>query len=196
LRLPFPATRRSMGILRPIVQISTLPVLDAGKQVTLGHALAPQLVGHDDPRHLLQTFQQASEEALRDFGIAAFLKEDVEHDAILVHGTPQIIPHALDQEEHPIHVPLVAGSRPPTAQAVGEALAEFPPPAPNRLIRDDNASFHQKQRSVPQAETEHMIQPASMAVSRRESDDGSADRLGLHAASLLHLPSGRRTRLP
>jgi hypothetical protein len=39
--------RWSMRILGPIVQISALSVLDAGKQLTPSDTIAPQLVGHD-----------------------------------------------------------------------------------------------------------------------------------------------------
>ena len=65
LHLPLSSSRRPMRVLRPIVQISALPVLDAGKQLTLSHAIAAQFVGHDHPRHILQALQQPFEEALR-----------------------------------------------------------------------------------------------------------------------------------
>jgi hypothetical protein len=50
-------------------------VLDAGQQVTLRHTIASQLVGHDDPRHILQTLQQPLEEAIRGVGIAPGLNQ-------------------------------------------------------------------------------------------------------------------------
>ena len=68
--------------------------LDAGKQLTLSDVIAPQLVGHDHPRYILQTLQKPVEEALRGVGIAPGLNEDVEHDAILIDGTPEIVLHA------------------------------------------------------------------------------------------------------
>jgi hypothetical protein len=77
-----------MRILRPIIQIPALSVLDAGKQLTLSDAVAPQLVGHDHPRHVLQTLQNPPKEALCRVGIAPGLNENVEHDAILIDGTP------------------------------------------------------------------------------------------------------------
>ena len=51
----------------------------------------------------------------------------------------------------------------PSAQAVGKALAEFPAPAPYRLVGDGNASLSQYQFDVAQAQAEDMIQPDSMA---------------------------------
>jgi hypothetical protein len=39
-----------MRILGPIIRISALSVFDARKQLTLGDAVAAQLVGHNDTR--------------------------------------------------------------------------------------------------------------------------------------------------
>jgi len=76
-----------MRVLGPIDQISAFLVLDARKRLTLRNAIAPQFVGHNHPRHLLQARQQPSEEALRGVCIAPGLNEDVEHNAILIDGT-------------------------------------------------------------------------------------------------------------
>ncbi len=53
LHLPFSSSRRTMRVLSPIVQVSALPVLNVGKQVALGDAVAAHFVGHDHPRHVL-----------------------------------------------------------------------------------------------------------------------------------------------
>ena len=60
LHLPLSSSRRSMRVLGPIVQISALSMLDARKQLTLSDAIASQFVGHDHPRHILQTLQQVA----------------------------------------------------------------------------------------------------------------------------------------
>jgi hypothetical protein len=39
----------------------------------------------------VQSFQQAPEETLGGFGIAAFLNQAVEHTTILIHGAPEIL---------------------------------------------------------------------------------------------------------
>jgi hypothetical protein len=105
--LPLSSWCRSMRVLGPIVRISALSVLDAGKQLTLSDATAPQRVGHDHPRYILQTLQKLLEEALRGVGIAPGLNEDVEHNAILIDGMPEILLHASDLDEDLVHVPLV-----------------------------------------------------------------------------------------
>jgi hypothetical protein len=70
LHLPISSSRQSMRIHGPIVRISALSVLDAGKQLTPSDAIAPQLVGHDPPWDILQTLQKPLEEVLRSVGIA------------------------------------------------------------------------------------------------------------------------------
>ena len=132
-----------MRVLGSIVQISALPVLDAGKQLTLSDAIAAQLVGHDHPRHILQTLQQPLEEALRRLGIAAGLNQDIEHNAILINGAPEIMLHALYPDEDFVHMPLVARLRPAAAQAVSKTGGEFVAPAAHGLIGDDDTPLSQ-----------------------------------------------------
>jgi hypothetical protein len=57
--LTLSSSRWSMRVLGSIIQISALSVLDVRKQLTLSDAIASQLVGHDDPRFILQTCQQS-----------------------------------------------------------------------------------------------------------------------------------------
>src|SRR4051794_19740360 len=172
-------------------------MLDTRKQTALSDTIAPQLVSHDHSRHILQPRQQPPQETLGSIGIAPVLNKDVEHNAVLIHGAPEIVLHALDPEEHLVEIPLVPGPRPAAAQAVGEALAEFPAPPPHGLIGDDNASLSQKQLNITQAEAEHMIQPDSMA------DDLGGEPMAvvrvwwrLHTDSLVRSRHGRQPWLP
>jgi hypothetical protein len=77
-----------MRALGPIAQISALPALDAGKQLTPSDTIAPQLVGHDHSRNVLQALQKPLEEALRGVGVAPGLYQDVEYNTILINGAP------------------------------------------------------------------------------------------------------------
>lgn len=54
LHLPFSSSRRAMRVFRPIIQIAALPVLDVRKQLTPSDAVAPQCVGYDHSRNILQ----------------------------------------------------------------------------------------------------------------------------------------------
>jgi len=197
LHVALSSARRPMQILGPIVQISALSVLDAGEPLMRGDTIPPRLLGHDHPRHLLQTLQKPPEEALRSVGIAPILNEDVDHNAILVNGAPEIVLHDLNPDEDFIHPPLVSWSWPAAARAVGETRTEFRAPAPHRLIRDDNAALGQQPLDIPKTEAEDVVQPDSMA------DDLGGEpmtivRVGLrlHAASLRRPRACGQTWLP
>jgi hypothetical protein len=91
---------------------------------------------------------EKSKETFHCFSIPPLLNEDVERDAVLVHGTPKIALHALDPNEHLIHVPFVTGPRTTAARVVGKVLAEFLAPAPNSLIGDDDAPLGQQELNI------------------------------------------------
>ena len=166
------------------------------KQLAPRHTVASKFVGHDHAWHVIQALQQPSEKPFGRLAISPRLNENVEHDAVLIHGTPQIMLHALDPDEHLIHVPLVPWSWSAASQAICEGLAKLLAPPTNGLIRDDNATFSQKQLDIPKADAEHVVQPDSVA------DDlgGKAVAVvrigrGFHAASLSWSPIGRPDRL-
>jgi hypothetical protein len=100
LHLPLSSSRWSMRVFSPIIQISALSVLDVRKQLTLGDAVAPQLVSHNHPRLIMQALQQPLEEARGSLAITPGLNEDVEHNAMLIHGAPEIMLLALDADEN------------------------------------------------------------------------------------------------
>src|SRR4029077_12585463 len=149
LHLALAAACRTMRVFRAIVQISALSMFSLWKQLTLSHTVASQLIGHDHARHILKAFQQPSEESLCCFGIPPWLNEDVEHNALLIHGAPQIVLHSLDPDKHFVEVPFVSWPGPTAAQTAGKGLAELLAPAPDRLIGSDNTSFSQEQLDIP-----------------------------------------------
>lgn len=89
-------------------EILGLPGRFESLHLTLSDAVAAQLVGHDQPRLILRPRQQPFEEVLCCLGTAPDPDQDVEHDAILIDGAPEIVLDALDADENFVHVPLVA----------------------------------------------------------------------------------------
>ena len=86
-------------------------MLDIEKQVTPRHTLASQLIGYDHPRYILKALQQSAEEPLGGLAISPILNKDVEDNAMLIDGTPEIVLHPLDPDEHFIYVPLPGRGR-------------------------------------------------------------------------------------
>jgi hypothetical protein len=64
---------------------------------------------------------------------------DTEHGAFPLRSTATTL---TDLDEHLVQMPLVTGLWPPTAQVVGESLAELRAPRPDRLLGDDHTAFH------------------------------------------------------
>jgi hypothetical protein len=148
LHLPLSSSRRSMRVLGPIIQISALSMLDARQQPALSDAIAPQLVGDDHPRLIVQALQQPSEEAHCGTGVAPGLNQDIEHNAMLIDGAPKVVLHALDPDEDFIQVPLVAWLRPPASQPIRETRGEFLAPAAHRLVGDQDATLSEDQLNI------------------------------------------------
>ena len=100
-------------------------MLNLGKQLALGDAIAAQLVGHYDAWLILQTLQQLLEKALRGLGVTAWLNQDVEHNPILVDGAPEVVLDTLDPDENLIQVPFIAWPWTAAAQTIGNLVANF-----------------------------------------------------------------------
>jgi hypothetical protein len=160
-------------------------VLDIGEDSSLCRAVALQFVSDDDACDILQATQQPFEEALRCLRVSPALDEDVEHDAVLIYGTPEVVLFALDPDEDLVQDPLVARSRESPTQAIRRAVAEFPAPAPDGLVGDDDASFGHQQFAITQVEAERVIESDGLADDlRREAMATVRVRLGLHPTIL------------
>ena len=82
----------------------------------------------------MQAAQQLAEEPLGSAGIAPALNQNVEHAALLVDGTPEVMQLAPDADEHLIEMPFVAGTWPMPLQRVGELLPEAKAPLTEPII--------------------------------------------------------------
>src|ERR1700761_4709932 len=91
LHLPLSSSRRRMRNFSAVVEVSALAMLDTRQDLPLGGGIAPQLIGDDHPRDVLPATQQFAEKTLGSFGVAPALHEDIEHGAVLIHGTPEIM---------------------------------------------------------------------------------------------------------
>jgi hypothetical protein len=86
-----------------------------GRRLALCHTIASQFVRNDHTWHILEAVYKTPEETLRGSAIPSWLNQDVEHNAVLSHGAPKIVLHALDPNEHCIEIPLVSCPGPAAA---------------------------------------------------------------------------------
>ena len=165
-----------MGILRAIVQVAALTVLDVRQELALRHAVAFQLIGNEDARHILQPLQETLEEALRRPAIAAGLDQNIKHDAVSIDGAPEIMQLAPDPNEHLVQVPFVTGLGPAPTKTIREARAKLQAPAPDALVGDKHAALRQEQLDVPKAQAEYVVEPNRVA-----------DQLGREAVTVVRV---------
>jgi len=67
---------------------------DIGQNGTLSSTVAAQTVGDEAPRLVFQSMQKALEEALGSRPVPSVLHQDVQYDAVLINGPPEIVQHA------------------------------------------------------------------------------------------------------
>ena len=176
-----------MRVSGAVVQVPTGSVLDLGEHLALRHAVTPQAIGDQALGFVLQPSEQALEEPFGGGGIPAILDQDVEHDAVLVHRTPEIMQLAIDLQKYLIEVPGVARLRSSLAEFAGELAAEGQTPLPDTFVADADAPLGEDQFDVPEAQAEQMVQPDCVADDLGwEAVSGVGDGLGRHLTSLAH----------
>lgn len=82
------------------------------KDLSLSDAIPAETIGDEASRFVSLPLQQTLEETLGSRAISSLLHQNVEHDAMLIHGAPQIMQNTADADEHLSQVPRVAGPRP------------------------------------------------------------------------------------
>ena len=110
-----------------------LAVLHTRHHSLLRGGIAGQLVRDHHARCPALTLQQFAQQALGRLRVAPALNQDVEHDSMLVHGTPEPMLFTSDADHNVIEMPFVARSRTTPADLVGKILAELHRPLPYRL---------------------------------------------------------------
>ena len=84
-----------MRDLSHIVRVAFRVVIHGRHDVSVGGAVAPQLIRHQLPRIAPLPLQKLAKEPLRGTGVAASLNQDFDHVSVLVNGSPQVAPLAL-----------------------------------------------------------------------------------------------------
>ena len=80
----------------PVVQALVLTMLDTGHDLLFRCGVALQFIGDQYPRCVTQALEELAEKAFRRLSVTPALHEDIEHMAILIDCTPQVMLPALD----------------------------------------------------------------------------------------------------
>ncbi len=101
-------SRRLMRHLCAIVRVSVRAMGDGRHDRSVRSPVAAQLVGDQPPRLTLLALQQLAEKTFGSPAVTTRLDEDIEDVAIVIDGTPEIVPPSLDGDEDLVQVPSVA----------------------------------------------------------------------------------------
>ena len=129
----------------------------------MGRRVAAQLVGDEPTGKTPLLLQQLSKEPDRRSSIPSRLDEDVQHVAILIHGSPPVLFPAIDRHEELVEMPRVAQPAAPAPERAGIAQAERQAPLADRLVGDRNVPLGQEVFDIPKAQSESVIKPNSVA---------------------------------
>jgi hypothetical protein len=75
--------------------------------------------------------------------ITARLDEDFDHVAVLVDGTPEVLPLALDVHDEFVQVPGVTQPPFPRLQTASLLSADLPAPVADTLVGDGDSALRQ-----------------------------------------------------
>jgi hypothetical protein len=116
--------------------------------------------------------EQASQERSCRFGISAALQQDVEHDPVLVHSSPQPVTDTADGGTNFVHVPPGTPTGFPVTQLFSDERREFDVPLAKRVVADLNPTLLKQFLHIPvaakrrhrrcpgqEAERKPMVQP-------------------------------------
>ena len=95
-------------------------------------------------RTVVEPIAWVAQEPFRGMLITSRLDQDVEHDAVLVDGSPQPVAMTTNTVRYFVEMPFVAGSSTTTTKLMGEGGSELDAPATNGLIADRDAAFRQE----------------------------------------------------
>jgi hypothetical protein len=136
-----------------------LPVLDRRHDLAMRHCVTAQRVGDQHPKRRAPPLEEFAAEPLGGLGVPPRFDQDVEDVAVGVDGPPQLLPTAVDRQEHLVEMPLVAGSGLAAAQPAGVFRPELGTPLPDRLVGDDHAADQHELLDLTEAQREAVIQP-------------------------------------
>jgi hypothetical protein len=153
-------------------------------------SIAAQLVGDKVTRHIEQTFQQLTKEALGGALVPTLLDQDIQHFSVLIHGPPQIMTLPPDCDEYLVELPRVAWAPLAMPQLLGKGRTEFQAPLPHGFITNAHSSFGQQLLDITEAEAEAMIEPHGVGNDfRRKAIAAVKGQLCAHTSSLPVTPS-------
>jgi hypothetical protein len=122
---------RSLGT---VIRILLGVMEGSGQRMTSRGRVAAELVGHQPSRLFPLACQNLAEESLGSGRIATPLHEYIEHIAVLINGSPQIVLLSAYFDEHLVDIPCIAEPTLASFQCHAIAKPELQTPAAYGLV--------------------------------------------------------------
>jgi hypothetical protein len=159
LHPPFPLAGRLAGVSGTVIQIALLAVLHARQDLPLRRSIAFQRNHHDDTWRIRQALEQLTEELFPSHLIPPALHENRGYVAVLSHRAPQMMPLAVDGENHLVEMPFAAWTGTAAPELIGIPLPKFATPLPDGLVGHDDAANEQEFLRITIAQVESVVKP-------------------------------------
>ena len=125
--------------------------------------MTSHLVGDEPEGFVSLALQESAKEALRRMLVPTGLDENVDHVAVLIDRTPQIMSLSTDRDEQLIEMSDIAEPALSLLQPLGVGWAELAAALPDGLIGDGDTAFGEQIFDVPEAQTETVVEPDGVA---------------------------------
>ena len=136
-----------------------LPMRNTGHHDSFCCRVAAQLVRDDYAWLSSCSLQQLAKETNRGEAIPFRLDEDVEDDAVLIDGSPEVVNDAVDLEEDLVQMPLITRSGTSSPEAVGVVFAELLTPTPDRLVAEHDTTCRHHVFHIAETHAETEVEP-------------------------------------
>jgi hypothetical protein len=135
-------------------------------------SVTPELIGIDDLWDIIFS-QQPGQEGLRCFGVPMLLKENVEHEPVLVHRPSKPVSNAVHARTHLVERPPGTPTGFPVAQVFSKEGSEFDTPLTEGLMTDLNAVLVQQFLHVSVTQGKAVVEPDGLL------DDGHRETVAV-----------------
>ena len=149
--LPLPLPGRLVRDFGSIVRVRIGVVVHRRHDRPQRSAVTLQFVGDNAKRNLALSLQELDKEAFRCATVTPGLDEDVDHVAVLIHCTPEILPFAVDRNKDFVQEPRITETALSSFQFPCVLRTEFRTPLSSMIPRFASRSSTSRS-SDPEAE--------------------------------------------
>jgi hypothetical protein len=126
----------------------------SGQNLTLGRAVALELIGDDNAWHVLQPLEQLAKKLLGGLLVPAALHQDIQYVVVLVDSAPQVMALAIDGQEDFIKMPFVPWLGSSTFQLIRVILPKLATLLADGFMGNVDTTFAQQLLYIAVAQTD------------------------------------------